>query len=172
MRIALCFRRGKSLYRLIWLNESGQGLYYGFLGAIEETHQSYHVDGTRHTKIGTEYHPAGKGVPISDWRGVLQLAHVSMSLSKEWLSSATAYVGDGKTETVVILDESHFLGGRSCNLDFWLLDRASEPKLYDLLAAHVAGQSDFNILADVVVSLDCFPDHKVAITFRAGPPRA
>lgn len=171
MRISLCFRRVGGLYRLVWLNESGGGLYYGFLGAQQESHESYHADGIRHTKLGSDYHPSGKSAPISEWRGVLQLGHVSMPFTDNWLSAATAYIGDEKTETVVIIDESHFREGRTCALDIWLLDRASEPELYEILAKHLSNDSTFTMIADVVSSLDSYPDHKVAITLRSGPPR-
>ena len=153
----------------MWLNESGGGLYYGFLGGQQEAHESYHADGTRHSKLGGEYFPAGQAIPIAEWQGVLQLGHASMSLSDAWFSDATAYAGDERTETVVVIDDSHFTGARRCALDVWLLDRASEPRLYEILAESAGMLKQFTMIADVVSSLDCYPRHKVAITVRSGP---
>jgi hypothetical protein len=167
LRTSLCFRRAGRLHRLVWFNESGGGIYFGFLGGLQENHHSYHADGTRHLKMGGQYVPHGKDVPLVDVRGVLQLGHASLSLSETWFSDSTAYAGDNQTETVVVIDDGHFEEGGRCGLDVWLLDRASEAELYARLAAQASAVQDSKVIADVVSSLDSYRGHKIALTVRA-----
>jgi hypothetical protein len=129
-------------------------------------HSSYHKDGRRHTKIGDEtVHPSAD-IPIADWRGVRQLQNMSLSVSDDWLNSATEYSGDSKSETIVIVDEHSFTNVRRCSLDVWLFDRDSEAALLTQLgAAHWSDR--FRLVAEIVVALDHFPGHKLALTLRS-----
>src|SRR3989442_9081181 len=130
MRIAVCFRRSGQVYRLVWVNEDKGGIYLGYLGVQAEAHWSYHRDGRSHTKIGSEYYNQSDGIPIEDWKGVRQLSNTYMPLSSNWFSAARVYGGDNKTETVLLVDETSFSGGRFCSLDLWLIDRDSEAELF------------------------------------------
>lgn len=171
MRIAICFRHKGDLCRLVWLNEDAGGFYYGFPGGELDAHGSYHADGHRHTKLGDEYVNPFDSIPIDEWRGVQQVTHISMAMRANWFSARTAYAGDGKTETVVVVAENHFAGDRSCALDIWLFDRGSESQFYERLKRHGEGMPDFSLIVDAVFALDNFPSHKIAITVRASPPR-
>lgn len=161
MRIALCIRRQGQLFRLVWLNESKAGIYLGVLGAQEDSHVSYHQDGTRHMKIGADYHNRFSDVPISSHKGFKQLDHFSLSLTKNWFNSKTAYKGDEKTESLVLLDERLLYEKDTLALDVWLLDRASEQ---DALTRDLIIDPTFNIVGELVSALDCFPGHKIVIT--------
>jgi hypothetical protein len=121
----------------------------------------------RHTKIGSEYLLPSNDVAIAAWRGVRQLQHLSLSISKEWFSAATAYAGDTKTETIVLLDESVFDGADTCAIDVWLLDRSSESKLFAMSGRQPPHRKGNRLIAEVVAALDAFPDHKIGLTMRA-----
>lgn len=168
MRIAVCFRRNGRVYRLVWVNEDKGGIYLGHLGGQTESHWSYHRDGRTHTKYGSEYVNQSDGIPIDDWRGVRQLCNSYMPLTDNWFSAATAYDGDSKTETVLLVDETSFSHGRFCSLDLWLIDRQSEAALFELVGRHMSSEPQLTIVAEVVASLDHFPNHKVGLTLRAG----
>ena len=170
MRISLCFRRAGAVYRLVSVNEDSGGIYLGYLGGQSEAHWSYHLDGRSHTKIGSEYYNQTDGIPIEDWRGVRQLSNSYMAMTDNWFSAATAYPGDRKTETVLLLDESSFDRGRFCSLDLWLLDRAAEGEFFDLVGKHLASAPGYTMVAEIVSALDHFPDHKIAVTLRSGNP--
>ena len=172
MRISLCFRRDKQVYRLVWLNESKDGVYLGVLGGQREFHVSYHQDGTRHAKLGSEYHNRFSDVPITSHTGVKQVDHLSLSMTKEWFSAATAYPGDEKTETLILLDEGLFRGRDTLALDVWLLDRASDPELFSTIGKILVADEKFQVIAEMVAALDHFPDHKIAITLRSARIRA
>lgn len=172
MRISLCFRRDDQIYRLVWLNESTNGIYLGVLGGREEFHVSYHQDGTRHAKLDSEYHNRFSDVPIASHTGVRQLDHLSLAMTKEWFSAATVYDGDEKTETLVLLDEGLFRKRDTLALDVWLLDRASEPELFSMVGRILAADKTFQVIAEAVVALDHFPSHKIALTLRTARIRA
>lgn len=172
MRTALCFRRDSSIYRLVWLNENSNGIYLGFLGGQQEFHISYHQDGTRHDKLDTEYHNRFSDVPISSHVGVKQICHSSLSMTREWFSAATAYAGDEKTETLILLDERLFHERDTLALDVWLLDRASEPLLFSMIGRTIASDKKFHVIGEVIMALDAFPNHKLALTLRSARIRA
>ena len=170
MRIALCFRSSGVLHRLIWVNESSTGIFYGFLGAGQDVHLSFHQDGVQHIKMGDEYHGMGQFDPIREWRGVRQLSSTSISVSHQRFSTATAYQGDKSTETVLALDDRLFYGDARCTMDFWLLDRGSEPRLLEMVGRHLVNDLSHRMILEVVTSLDNYPDHKLGITLRALTP--
>lgn len=91
-----------------------------------------------------------------------------MPLTENWFCAATAYDGDNKTETVLLVDERSFSNERFCSLDLWLIDRQSEAALFDRVGKHMSSEPQFTIVAEVVASLDHFPNHKLALTLRAG----
>ncbi len=168
MRIAVCFRRNGRVYRLVWVNEDKGGIYLGHLGGQTEAHWSYHRDGRTHTKYGSEYVNQNNEIRIDDWRGVRQLCNSYLPLTENWFSAATAYNGDSKTETVLLVDDKSFSNDRFCSLDLWLIDRQSEAKLFDIVGKFMSSEPQFTIVAEVVTSLEHFPNHKVALTLRAG----
>ncbi len=164
MRIALCVRRDKTIFRLVWISESKAGIYIGTLGTQEDSHESYHQDGTRHTKIGSEYHNRWSDTPIALHTGFKQLGHSSLSLTKNWFNSKTTYAGDDKTESIVLIDERLLYGKDTLALDIWMTDRASEQKLLEVIAEHVVTRPEFHVVAELVSALDHFPEQKIAIT--------
>lgn len=150
------------------MSESRAGLYVGVLGSDEDTHVSYHQDGTHHTKMGIEYHNRFSDAPISSSVGFKQLDHFSLSLTKNWFNPKTVYTGDERTESIVLLDERLLLGKDTLALDVWLTDRASEPMLLDTIAKNVVVHAPFNVVTEFVSSLEHFPEHKIALTLRSG----
>jgi hypothetical protein len=171
MRIALCVRSGNQLFRLVWITESKNGIYLGILGREQEVHVSYHQDGNRHAKLGDEYHIRFKEAPITDHEGWKHLGHLSLPLTKESFKPKMAYSGDAKTESLLVLDERLLWNKDTLALDYWLFDRTSEPELLDIVARVLASNSDFQVLAELVCSLDNFPDHKIALTLRSARVR-
>jgi hypothetical protein len=171
MRIALCVRFDKRLFRLVWITESKNGIYLGILGGKEEAHVSYHQDGNRHAKLGDDYHNRFKDTAITDHEGAKQLGHLSLPLTKESFKPKMAYSGDAKTESLLLLDERLLWNKDTLALDYWLFDRASEPELLDMVARVLASDSDFQVLAELVCSLDNFPHHKIALTLRSARVR-
>jgi hypothetical protein len=166
MRIALCVRHLQAIYRLVWLNESKVGIYVGTLGGAEDAHLSYHKDGTQHMKMGEGYHNRDKCTPIAAHVGFKHLGHFSLSLTKGCFNRKTTYRGDGKTKSVVLIDERLLLWRDTLALDVWLTDRPSE---YELLRTIANKRMDhrFQVVAELVSALDHFPLHKLAITLRA-----
>lgn len=164
MRVALCVRRQKSIYRLVWLGESKAGIYVGVLGAQEDSHVSYHTDGTRHVKIGDEYHNRFADTPISEFKGFKQLDHFSLSLTKDWFNAKSLYAGDAKTESIVLVDEQLLAGKDTLALDVWLTDRKSEQDLLNITATGPASDPKFTLVSEFLASLENFPEHKVAIS--------
>ena len=171
MRIALCVRFDKRLFRLVWINESKNGIYVGILGAKQESHVSYHRDGNRHVKVAADYHNRFSDAPIAAHKGAKQLGHLSLPLTKNSFEPKMAYLGDEKTESLLLLDERLLWNKDTLALDLWLLDRASEPELLDIVARVLASDSGFQVLAELVCSLDNFPDHKIALTLRSARVR-
>ncbi|HWH91242.1 MAG TPA: hypothetical protein VNV64_05540, partial [Candidatus Binatia bacterium] len=86
-------------------------------------------------------------------------------------NAKTAYAGDEKTETVVLLDERLLHGKDTLAVDVWLMDRASESELLDAVARLIEILPDFHIVAELVLSLENFPDHKLALTLRSARTR-
>ena len=171
MRISVCFRRDSQIYRLVWITESRAGIYLGLLGGQQEFHVSYHHDGTRHAKVGSEYHNRFSDAPIAAFVGFKQLDHVSLSMSPEWFSAATVYAGDEKTETLFVVDESLFKGRDTCAVDAWLCDRLSEPRLLDAIGLMLSSEPSFQIATEAFVALDNFPNHKFGVTLRTAKIR-
>ena len=97
-----------------------------------------------------------------------QLSNAYMPLSENWFSVATAYEGDRKTETVLLVDEKSFSEGCFCSLDLWLIDRDSEAELFNRVENHMASAPGYTIVAEVIAALDYFPNHKVGLTLRSG----
>jgi hypothetical protein len=166
VRISICFRWNSQIYRLVWITESRDGVYLGLLGGQEEFHVSYHQDGTRHSKIGSEYHNRFSDAPIAAFTGFKLLDHVSLSMSPEWFTAATAYAGDEKTETLFVLDESLFRNRDTCMVDVWLCDRPSERSLLEAIGRTVSGEASFHIASETLLALDNFPNHKLGVTLR------
>ena len=171
MRIALCVRLDKRLFRLVWINESKNGIYVGILGAKQESHASYHQDGNQHAKAGADYHNQFSDAPIAAHKGVKQLGHLSLPLTKNSFSPKMDYSGDEKTESLLLLDERLLWNKDTLALDLWLLDRASEPQLLDIAAKVLASDCRIQVLAELVSSLDNFPGHKIALTLRSARVR-
>ena len=172
MRIALCVRHQKAIYRLVWLNESAAGIYVGVLGSTEDAHVSYHADGARHTKIGPEYINRFSDAPISSFAGFKQLDHFSLSLTKNWFNSKTVYAGDERTESIVLLDERLLSGADTLALDVWLTGRRSEFELLDVISKHVVTHPPFTVVGQFVSALENFPQHKIALTLRSARSRS
>jgi hypothetical protein len=162
MRVAFCTRHGSSIHRLVWGGESKAGFYVGVLGAREDSHASYHTDGTRHVRIGSQYHNRFADTPINEFQGFKQLDHFSLSLTKTWFNSKTLYAGDEKTESVVLLDEKLLQDKDTLALNVWLTDRKSEQDLLAVTAKGLASDPRFTLVGEFVASLDNFPEHKVA----------
>jgi hypothetical protein len=167
MRIALCFRRNDNIHRLVWITESKNGIYLGIQGAKQEVHISYHQDGTRHAKLGTDYHNGFSDVQIASHKGVRQLYHVSLPITKAWFTTGTAYSGDNKTESLFLLDEVLFRDRDTLALDVWLLDRSSERELFGTVGKLINSDPAFQIITEIVASLDGFPEQKIALTLRS-----
>jgi hypothetical protein len=165
MRIALCVRHGKTIHRLVWLGESKAGIYVGVLGAQEDSHVSYHTDGTRHTKMGSEYHNRFSDTPIHEYAGCRQLDHFSLSLTKNWFNAKTQYTGDEKTESIVLVDEKSLAGRDTLALNVWLTDRKSEQELLNITAGEI--DPKFTLVAEYIASLENFPNHKLAISLHS-----
>lgn len=164
MRVALCVRHEKTIFRLVWINESRAGIYLGVLGTEQDSHISYHQDGTRHTKIGADHHNRFSDIPISSHVSFKQLDHLSLSLTKNWFNPRTIYNGDEKTEVTVLLDQRLLYGRDTLALDVWMTDRASEQKLLDAIAKHLVTRPDFQVVAEFVFALEYFPNQKIALT--------
>jgi hypothetical protein len=171
MRLALCIRYQQKVFRLLWINESRKGIYVGVLGRKADSHVSYHRDGTRHFKRGSEHRIPFSDTPIASHKGPKQLGHFSLPLLTDWFTAETAYAGDEKTETVVLLDERVLYDKDTLALDVWLLDRASESELLDTVARSIVQLPSFHIVAELVLSLQNFPDHKLALTVRSARTR-
>ena len=169
MRIAICVRHQASIYRLVWLNEDKGGIY---LGAREDSHVSYHADGTRHVKMGIEYHNRFTDAPIASFTGFKQLDHFALSLTKEWFNPKTLYPGDRRTESSILVDESLLSGKDSLALDTWLTDRSSEQELLATIAHHVLPLAGFVVVSEFGSSLEHFPEHKLFLILRAARYRA
>jgi hypothetical protein len=152
----------------VWVNEDKGETTLGTLVVKLSRTGRITSDGRTHTKYGSEYVNQSDGIPIDDWRGVRQLCNSYMPLTENWFSAATAYDGDNKTETVLLVDERSFSNERFCSLDLWLIDRQSEAALFDRVGKHMSSEPQFTIVAEVVASLDHFPNHKLALTLRAG----
>ena len=167
MRIALCVRPLHEIYRLVWLNESKDGIYVGTLGGAEDAHLSHHKDGTQHMKMGEGYHNRDKCTPIAAHVGFKHLGHFSLSLTKGCFNRKTTYKGDGQTKSVVLIDERLLLWRDTLALDVWLTDRPSEYELLRTIATHKRMDHRFQVVAELVSALDHFPHHKLAITLRA-----
>lgn len=166
MRLSLCFRREARVHRIIWVNESSRGLYLGVLGGMKDSHVSYHGDGKRHARMGSGLCNEQEDVPIADWRGVRQLQHVSLSISKDWFHAGNEYVKDTASDVAIILDDRPFVPLARCAMDFWLLDRASEPEYFALVERGRSAENAIRPLVELVVPLEHFPNHKIAITLR------
>ncbi|HEY3326915.1 MAG TPA: hypothetical protein VGK14_07045 [Novimethylophilus sp.] len=164
MRTALCVRHEKTIYRLVWLNESKAGIYIGVLGSEQDSHISYHQDGTRHTKMGSEYHNRFSDVPISSHTGFRQLEHLSLSLTRNWFNAKTIYTGDARTESIVLLDERLFYDKDTLALDVWMTDRQSEQDLLESIAKHTLTRENFQVVTEFVSALEYFPNQKIALT--------
>ena len=171
MRIALCVRFHKRLFRLVWLNESKNGIYVGILGTKQEIHLSYHQDGNRHMKAGAEYHNRFTDTPIAAHTGVKQLGHLSFPLTKNWFDPKRAYAGDEKTESLLLLDERLLWNKDTLALDVWLVERSSELQLLETVARPLASNSNFEVVAELACSLDNFPEQKIALTLRSARGR-
>lgn len=170
MKASVCFRHDGVVRRLIFVNESKDGVYVGHLMCGANFHASYHTDGRRHFKDkGKLLGEPWSDRPIDEVKGITQVLHQSISLALPELSVQPPYEGDNGTETVVMLHD-HLLEGeqRRFSLDVWLFDRASEPSYYEAVCGM---RSDHLVkLADFVVSLEHFPNHKVALSFSARRP--
>jgi hypothetical protein len=127
MRIALCVRYHQQVFRLVWINESTNGIYVGVLGAKQDNHVSYHQDGTRHVKLGSEYRNRFSETPITSHKDVKQLYHFSLPITKDLFNSKTTYTGDEKTESLVLLDERLLYDKDTLALDVWLLVKKYRP---------------------------------------------
>src|SRR5207253_7646488 len=103
-----------------------------------EAHVSYHQDGNRHVKLGNDYHNRFSDTPIAAHKGPKQLGHLSLPLNKESFKPKMAYSGDAKTESLLLLDERLLWNKDTLALDLWLLDRASETELLDIVARVLA----------------------------------
>lgn len=167
MRTALCVRRGESIYRLVWFGESKAGLYIGVLGAQEDSHQSYHTDGTRHTRVGADYHNRFSDTRINDFVGFNQLGHFSLSLTKNWFNAKTLYTGDKKTESIVLIHEKVLARRDTLALDVWLTDRKSEQNLLNIIANGPGGDAKFSPVTEYVASLENFPNHKLVLSLHS-----
>jgi hypothetical protein len=141
------------------------------LGHGQDNHVSYHRDGTRHFKLGSETHVRSTDAPIALHKNWKQLGHFSLPLTTDWFNAKTAYAGDEKTESLVLLDERLLHGKDTLALDVWLLDRASEPELLATVARLIVADPSFKIVAELVLSLENFPDHKIALTLRSARTR-
>ena len=168
MRIALCVRHGETIHRLVWFGESKAGIYVGVLGAQEDSHVSYHTDGTRHTKIGAEYHNRFSDTPIHEYAGCRQLDHFSLSLTKNWFNAQTHYKGDEKTESMVLVDQKTLASRDTLGLNVWLTDRKSEQELLKVTAYEFP---KFQLVAEYIASLENFPNHKLAISLHSARVR-
>lgn len=171
MRSSICFRRDRRIYRLVWITESRNGIYVGLLGGQQEFHVSYHQDGTRHAKVGSEYQNRFSDTPIAAYAGFKQLDHISLSMSPEWFGAATEYAGDEKTETVFVLDESLFRACDTCAVDVWLCERSSETGLLDAIGRMLSSEPSFQIATEAFIALDNFPNHKLGVTLRTAKIR-
>ena len=167
MRLAICFRRDAAVFRLVWMSESNAGLYLGVLGGRDDSHVSYHADGTRHFKIGSEYHNRFSDVALESHRGAKQIDHLSLSMTEEWFNAQSSYPGDQKTETIVLLDERLFRDKDTCALDVWLFDRASEAQFLEISGRSLEHMPAFSVVGEVIVSLDFFPNHKIALVLQS-----
>lgn len=156
MRVSLCFRWNDRVHRVVWINESKGGLYVGVLGGHDEFHVSYHSSGLRHTKLASVTHNEHDDVPICDWKGVRQLQHLSFFITKDWFGEGNCYVGDGKSEISLILDDQPFASISRCGMDFWLFDRASEVEYFATIRRLSERQNDVRPLVEVVAVLKHF----------------
>lgn len=168
-RSALCVRHESGIYRLVWLNESSAGIYIGVLGSDEDSHMSYHSDGTRHTKIGSDYHGGVSDTPIADHTGIRHLGHFSLSLTKNWFNSKTIYSGDEKTASIMLIDESLLTGKDTLAMDVWITDRASEQNL--LTTTGNSRFDKFTPVSEFLSALEYFPDQKIAISLHSARVR-
>jgi hypothetical protein len=74
-------------------------------------------------------------------------------------------------ESLLLLDERLLWNKDTLAVDLWLPDRASEPQLHDIVGRVLASDCRFQVLAELVSSLDNFPDHKIALTLRSARVR-
>jgi hypothetical protein len=155
----------------VWLSESKAGFYVGLLGGQNEFHHSYHTDGMRHDKLDSECHHRFSDFPIALHIGLKQIYHVSLPMTNNWFNSASEYHGDEKTETIILLDEALLLGCDTVALDVWLLDRTSEPILFETVGRISSSNEQLHMVGEVVTALENFPNHKIALTLRSAKIR-
>ena len=172
MKISFCLRRAQKTIRIAWFNESSQGIYLGLMGLPQEVHLSYHTDGTRHRKVDDKYEQRFLDAPISEHTGIKQLQHISMPISDAWLSSIDAYPGDKSSELIHILDEALLSGMDTLALDLYLFDRPSERDLLAMLDRVSRSDKEFRVASEDIISLNNFPQQKIAILLRTAKIRS
>lgn len=171
MRAALCVRHNKVIYRLVYFNESRSGFFYGFMGGEKDFHSSYHGDGRRHDKSGRERFNRFRDKQIALHSGFKQLGNASLPLTKNWFNEKSRYIGDQKTESVILIDQCLLHEQDTLWLDVWMTDRASEQKNLDFIAEGVIKRPGVQLVAEHVYALDYFPKQKIILTLCTGKAR-
>jgi hypothetical protein len=159
MNLAFCVEYKGQLYRLAQLTESKAGLYLVWMGAEKDNHHSYHVDGTRHDKVGTKYHNRFASVPLQDFESFTQLLNASIPLTPEWLKPRTVYTGERTSDRLWSTDGNAIFGER-VSLDVFLTDQAHEAELMKTVHRHFPDRPA-HIMAEVSEPLTHFPNLKV-----------
>jgi hypothetical protein len=126
VKTAICLREGDKVFRLLWLSESKAGVYIGIFSDTVDVHQSYHTDGTRHTRIGATHVQRWKDVPLASYSGFKQLAHLGFSAptaisQQSWPSHRSNSAWDS-VETIGV---SAFERDEHLAIDVWLGDQDS-----------------------------------------------
>jgi hypothetical protein len=172
VRVALCVRHNRKIYRLVCFNESKSGFFCVLMGGAEDFHSSYHEDGRRHNKLGKKRFNKFKDIPIALHKNYKHLMNCNLPLTKNWFNEQSLYNGDHKTESIILLDQSVLYNKDTLWLDIWMTDRASEQKTLDIIAEFVIKRSGAQVIAEHVYALDYFPEQKIVLTLCVGNSRS
>jgi hypothetical protein len=170
MRSYICISHEGTPFKLVWVNEDSKGVYLGLYGAVQGTHFSYHIDGTKHFKFPDSPNPQQQhqGTPISSIQSFQQIAFQAFQLipSTMYIAGHIYQKEDQASSIAVFLDGSLF-ADKTLAIDAYLINRAKELDFIKFLYSR-STEDIYKIIACNVFALTNFSTHKIGLVILSG----
>ena len=167
MKIVACVRNGQALQKLVWFNESKGGVYLGVFARELDVHLSYHRDGRKHTKIGTDYIQRTQDTPLESFSGAKHLSHQAISIDGRSDSFWPRHAAFKTWDVTLVFDESQLLDSEWLALDFWLFESKLFFEIDSQLRELGSRYANFRLLTTYYHQLVAYPNLSMGIVFRA-----
>jgi len=172
MRSVIISEVDNALVKILWIEECKGGIYLGYYGKAKKIHQSYHVDGNVHLKVGSEYLKLYKTLPLKDVKSFISLGSNGITLDSDYSFVFSNYQRIKNADAIIYINPEVIKRKKILNVDAYILHKNAEGDCFIRAQEKSLWRSDdgqgFELINANFFKLEKFPDHILGVFLYGG----